>query len=63
MNKGLLTSTEVCWELNISKPTLYKRIKTGMIPYIQNGRDYRFNPSEINNLKEGKKWKLQNLKV
>jgi len=56
MSKPLLKATEVCWQLNISRPTLIKRMKSGIIEYTKHGRDYRFNPQHIEELKEGVKW-------
>tara|TARA_Y100001934_G_C12278897_1_gene738855 strand:+ start:1224 stop:1487 length:264 start_codon:yes stop_codon:yes gene_type:complete len=56
MNRPLMKTNEVCWELNISRPTLIKRIKDGIIECTKYGRDYRFNPDHIQDLKEGKKW-------
>ena len=55
MSKPLLKVTEVCWQLNISRPTLIKRMKSGIIEYTKHGRDYRFNPQHIEELKEGVK--------
>ena len=31
MNRPMMKVPEVCWELNISRPTLIKRIKGGII--------------------------------
>tara|TARA_B100000029_G_scaffold356558_1_gene349353 strand:- start:426 stop:731 length:306 start_codon:yes stop_codon:yes gene_type:complete len=56
MRKPLLKVRDVCWELNISRPTLIKRMKSGIIEYTKDGRDYRFNPQHIEELKEGIKW-------
>ena len=55
MNNKLLNATTVCSILNISKPTLYNRIKKGMIETVRHGRDYKFNESHIENLMKVKK--------
>ena len=58
MNNKLLNATMVCSILNISKPTLYSRIKKGMIETVRHGRDYKFNANHIEDLMKGKKWEL-----
>jgi len=55
MNNKLLNATMVCSILNISKPTLYTRIKKGMIETVRHGRDYKFNAHHIEDLMKGKK--------
>lgn len=55
MNNKLLNATMVCSILNISKPTLYTRIKKGMIETVRHGRDYKFNANHIEDLMKGKK--------
>ena len=59
MNRPMMKVPEVCWELNISRPTLIKRIKGGIIECTKDGRDYRFNPDHIQELKEGTKWQQE----
>lgn len=56
MNRALMTATQVCQELNISRPTLYKRVNEGIIKCVRYGRDYRFNSNHIEDLKEGVSW-------
>lgn len=56
MNRALMTATQVCQELNISRPTLYKRVNEGIIKCVRYGRDYRFNSNHIEDLKEGVTW-------
>tara|TARA_R110002050_G_scaffold299705_2_gene466065 strand:+ start:203 stop:511 length:309 start_codon:yes stop_codon:yes gene_type:complete len=59
MNKALMTATQVCQELNISRPTLYKRVNEGIIKCVRYGRDYRFNSNHIEDLKEGATWQQE----
>jgi excisionase family DNA binding protein len=46
-NYELITEKELSKRLNLSKVTLHKYRKEGMIPYINIGRTIRYNFSEV----------------
>lgn len=46
----MLSPAEVAEKLNVSYDTALRLIKSGGIPYLKVGRQYRINESVINNL-------------
>ena len=48
-NYGLITEKELSKRLGLSKVTLHKYRKEGLIPYVNIGRTIRYNYSEVLN--------------
>ena len=46
-NYELITETELSKRLSLSKVTLHKHRKEGIIPYVNIGRTIRYNYSEV----------------
>lgn len=43
----LLTVTELCNYLKVKRSKVYRLLKAGKLPAFRVGRDWRFNPEEI----------------
>ncbi|WP_212592511.1 helix-turn-helix domain-containing protein [Sphingobacterium humi] len=58
----LLVFGEACQYLNLSKPTLYRKVSNREIPHIKRGRKLYFYVSELNSyLKKGKRKSLDEI--
>ena len=45
--EGILNVEEACLFLKLSKPTLYKHVRTGNIPAVKVGKVWRFHKAKL----------------
>jgi excisionase family DNA binding protein len=55
IDSPLLTASETCKYLRITENTLYRWIKSGKIPVIQFGKQYRIRVQDLDNVTRGNK--------
>ena len=57
MESQLLTAKEAAARLNVSRRTLMRWIRTGQVPGVKLGRDWRIDPNDLERIIEARKTK------